>query len=177
MKKRVILCGPACSGKDYLKDQMKKNQLKVNISYTSRAIRDDQVDGIHYYFISKTLFQQMIQQQQMEEWVIFNGDYYGTSKDSIKSSIVFIKDALGVNNLSNEDRESSYIIFLDVNKLIRINRMQNNRNWNEKQINERIKIDEEQFQGFSQFDEKVIDPYFNTEEIINRVKQIILLTN
>ena len=78
----VLLCGKAASGKDSLmKDIVKKHPDIFNrdVSYTTRARRDKEVDGVDYHFISDDLMAKLIMSNQMLEVAEFNGWFYGTS--------------------------------------------------------------------------------------------------
>ena len=48
----VILSGPSGSGKDTVLNKFLdgRNDAKVSVSMTTRAKREDEVDGVNYYF-------------------------------------------------------------------------------------------------------------------------------
>ena len=77
----VALIGKAGSGKDtILKDVVKAYELPMNIvvSYTTRPMREGETEGKEYHFISEEDFKQMINNNQMLEYVQFNNWWYGT---------------------------------------------------------------------------------------------------
>jgi guanylate kinase len=53
--------------------------LKVSISYTTRAPRPGEIDGVNYRFVSDAQFQEMIEQQAFLEYAKVFQHYYGTS--------------------------------------------------------------------------------------------------
>lgn len=48
-------------------------------SHTTRAPRDGEVDGVHYYFISKQEFEEAIDREEFVEYAKVHTNYYGTS--------------------------------------------------------------------------------------------------
>ena len=59
--KKIIITSPGAGGKNFLIDYLDKvKNLKLGISYTTRPPRFNEVDGVHYHFISKELFKEMI---------------------------------------------------------------------------------------------------------------------
>ena len=78
----VVLSGPSGSGKDTVLEQVFKKEpsLQKSISMTTREIRESEVDGKDYYFVSKEYFEKQISAKNMLESAIYNTNYYGTPK-------------------------------------------------------------------------------------------------
>ena len=55
-----------------------RKDLTFSVSATTRPPRPNEVDGVHYYFITKEAFQEMIAQDGFIEWAQFCENYYGT---------------------------------------------------------------------------------------------------
>ena len=94
----VILSGVAGAGKDTIKKELIKRMENVESlpSYTSRPIREGDVEGGTYHFVSKEEFEKMIENQEFYEYDIHHNQYYGTSRkllnDKIKSGKIIVKD-------------------------------------------------------------------------------------
>ncbi len=56
------------------------NKLCVSVSYTTRAKRELEVEGVNYHFVSKEAFQAMQAQGDFLESALVFGNYYGTSR-------------------------------------------------------------------------------------------------
>uniref|UniRef100_A0A2K6EMX7 MAGUK p55 subfamily member 7 n=1 Tax=Propithecus coquereli TaxID=379532 RepID=A0A2K6EMX7_PROCO len=54
-------------------------------SYTTRARRSQESDGVEYIFISKHLFETDVQNNKFIEYGEYKNNYYGTSIDSVRS--------------------------------------------------------------------------------------------
>ena len=82
--KLIIFTGPSGVGKGtILADFFKKvdNKIVYSISNTTRSPRDGEINGMHYFFISKEEFEEMIKQDQFLEHACYSGNYYGTNKN------------------------------------------------------------------------------------------------
>ena len=80
--KLVVISGASGVGKGtVLGIMMKKcSQLSFSVSATTRAPRPGEVDGVHYYFITKERFEEMIRQEAFLEYDAHMANYYGTPR-------------------------------------------------------------------------------------------------
>ena len=94
----VILSGVAGAGKDTIKKELIKRMKNVESlpSYTSRAMREGDVEGGTYNFVSKEEFEEMIEKGEFYEYDVHHDNYYGTSKkllnEKIKDGKIIVKD-------------------------------------------------------------------------------------
>ena len=72
-----------------LADFFKRADHKIvySVSCTTRAPRDGEINGMHYFFISKEEFEQMIKDEQFLEHACYSGNYYGTNKKFVDEKI------------------------------------------------------------------------------------------
>lgn len=77
-----VLSAPAGTGKTTLVQKLVSEFTSViqSVSYTTREPRINEVQGVHYNFISREQFEQKIEEGELLEYVTLYGDYYGTSK-------------------------------------------------------------------------------------------------
>ncbi len=104
----TILCGKSASGKDTLLNELKnKDGFLPIISTTSRPIRNGELNGREYNFVSKEQFIKDIEENKFLEYRTYNtlldGKpdiwYYGCPKET----------------LDNLDPDSEYVTILDMN--------------------------------------------------------------
>lgn len=94
----VILSGVAGAGKDTIKRELIKRMENVESlpSFTSRPMRDGDVEGGTYHFVSRKEFEEMIERKEFYEYDVHHNNYYGTSRkllnDKIKSGKIIVKD-------------------------------------------------------------------------------------
>ena len=82
--KRIIIVGPAASGKDFLKQRLGEKSLKLDVSYTTRHPREGEVHGKDYNFISEKMF--FDEGTDFYEYVKFGDYYYGVINKPITHS-------------------------------------------------------------------------------------------
>ncbi|THA06901.1 guanylate kinase [Rodentibacter pneumotropicus] len=87
-----IISAPSGAGKSSLISALLKSdystQKMVSISHTTRNPRPDEIDGVHYYFVSKEEFESLIKQDLFLEYAtVFGGNYYGTSLPAIQENL------------------------------------------------------------------------------------------
>lgn len=76
----IIISGPSGSGKDTVMKELFKlmPELKFSISSVSRAMREGEVQGEKYNFISRDEFLKMIENNELLEYNEYCGNFYGT---------------------------------------------------------------------------------------------------
>ncbi len=94
----VLFSGPSGVGKDTILDiVLKKDKtLKKSVSLTTREIRDNECNGVDYYFISSSDFKNMINNGEFLEFAQYGENLYGTPKAPIdkwlsENKIVILK--------------------------------------------------------------------------------------
>ena len=80
--KLIVISGASGVGKGTVLGQMmkKRDDLYFSVSATTRAPRPGEVDGVHYFFISKECFEEMISQDEFLEYDAHAANYYGTPR-------------------------------------------------------------------------------------------------
>ncbi len=76
----IVISGPSGVGKGTVVRALLERdpQLRVSVSATTRPMRPNEIDGVHYYFISHEQFEEMIAQDLFLEHAQYVGNYYGT---------------------------------------------------------------------------------------------------
>lgn len=87
--KLFIFTGPSGVGKGtVLKEFFKQAQdIEYSISCTTRAPREGEIDGVHYHFITKEKFEELIKQDSFLEYANYSGNYYGTNKNFVQEQL------------------------------------------------------------------------------------------
>lgn len=91
-----VLSGPSGTGKGTVCAELLNREcdLTLSVSATTREKRVGEVDGQTYHYVTKDAFEKMIKTEQMLEYAIYNGNYYGTPKSAIEELLADGKDVL-----------------------------------------------------------------------------------
>lgn len=83
----IVLSGPSGSGKGTIVKKLlsMRDDTVLSVSMTTRAPRDGEVDGVHYYFTTRDDFEKMQELGAFLESAEYNGNYYGTPESSVRN--------------------------------------------------------------------------------------------
>jgi len=85
----VIFSGPSGCGKGTLMKELlaRNSNLFLSVSATTRSPREGEQDGVHYYFLKKEQFEQLIAEEGMLEYACYCDNYYGTPKAAVEEKL------------------------------------------------------------------------------------------
>jgi guanylate kinase len=91
-----IVAAPSGAGKTSLTRALLEREpgMVLSVSYTSRAPRPGEIDGVHYHFVSREQFQQMIARDEFFEHAVVHGDLKGTARAPVERTLAQGKDVL-----------------------------------------------------------------------------------
>jgi guanylate kinase len=77
-----VISAPSGSGKTTLVSKLLASfpDLRFSVSYTTRAPRGAEREGVDYHFVTRAEFQEKIGRGEFLEWAEVHGNLYGTSK-------------------------------------------------------------------------------------------------
>ena len=80
--KLFVISGASGVGKGTVLGIMmkKRGDLSFSVSATTRPPRPGEIDGVHYYFVTKERFEEMISQGEFLEYDAHTENYYGTPR-------------------------------------------------------------------------------------------------
>lgn len=87
--KLVLYSGASGVGKGtILKELMKKDKsIRLSVSNTTRPPREGEIDGVHYNFMTREQFKQLIKDDGYLEYAEYCGNYYGTPKQQVEDML------------------------------------------------------------------------------------------
>lgn len=91
-----VISAPSGAGKTSLVAAMLKadERLGVSVSHTTRPMRDGEVDGVNYHFVSRDEFEAMIGRGEFLEHADVFGNYYGTSQVWVRDTLARGRDVI-----------------------------------------------------------------------------------
>ena len=84
-----MLSSPSGGGKSTIARHLleAREDVRYSVSATTRAIRGDEVDGVHYHFLDRTEFQRRVSAGDFVEWAEYGGALYGTLQQEVQRGL------------------------------------------------------------------------------------------
>ncbi|MBE3596389.1 MAG: guanylate kinase [Hydrogenibacillus sp.] len=92
----IVLSGPSGVGKGTVGKRLRARmpELVYSVSVTSRPPRAGEVEGVNYFFRTRSQFEEMIRQDAFLEWAEYVSNYYGTPKAFVFEQLEQGRDVL-----------------------------------------------------------------------------------
>ena len=105
-----IISSPSGAGKSTVCKMLveRRHNIKLSISATTRKPRQSEIDGQHYFFISREKFAKMLTNDQFLEYAQVFDNQYGTPKKEVErhlknnNSVLFDIDWQGARQIFNQ---------------------------------------------------------------------------
>ena len=175
-----VLSSPSGAGKTsiarYILD--KDKNIKLSVSLTTRKKRKNEKAGIDYDFISKDVFEKKIKNNFFLEWATVFGNYYGTSREKVQTTlqegndVLFDIDWQGTQQLSdNKGFELVTIFILPPSKTVLEKRLNNRAQDSKIEVKKRMSQASDEISHYMEYDYIVINN--NLEDASNQVLSIL----
>ena len=174
----LVLCGKSAAGKNFLLNELINQGMKRVITYTTRPMRDNEKDGVDYYYVSEHLFEKLKNDNffaETAEYHVANGDTwkYGSAINDYKNSnnSVIILNPDGIKQIKKKNIPIC-AFYLDASKNTRLHRL-SQRGDDPDEVNRRLETDDNDFKDIKKyvqyivFTDKGIDIKCMAKEIID----------
>ena len=87
--KLIVISAPSGTGKTTVVKKLleRSANLVASVSFTTRRIRENEREGLDYFFVGEKTFEKMIQRDDFLEHAIVFGNFYGTEKKSVTQQL------------------------------------------------------------------------------------------
>ena len=84
----IVLSGPSGVGKSTVISELlsERKDIHFSVSFTTRAPRAGEENGVSYHFVDRAEFERMIANHELLEYAEYVNNYYGTSLKAIQVS-------------------------------------------------------------------------------------------
>jgi guanylate kinase len=91
-----IISSPSGGGKGTLIREVLRTvpDIGYSVSFTTRGIREGEIGGKNYYFVSPAEFERLIEQGEFLEFANVHGNYYGTSRAAVEREMRLGRDVI-----------------------------------------------------------------------------------
>ncbi len=176
MGKLFVISGASGVGKSTVlsKVMAAREDLSFSVSATTRAPRPGEQDGVHYYFITKEQFEEMIARDAFLEYDNHNKNYYGTPiaqlEEKMKTGHVILDiEPVGARNVKDKRPDATLIFILPPSTEELERRLRSRGDTPEDQIQIRLERAKWEMDQVSWYDYAVTNNQVETcaEEILN----------
>ena len=177
----IVISGPSGTGKTSVIKALCKGEttLEFSISATTRPPRSDEIDGVDYYFLDQTKFEELIDRGGFLEWVKYGGHYYGTLKSTIESTIEKGKDLVleidvhGAMKVKGLGIRYTSIFLLPPSLESLEKRLRNRKTESDSELQQRLLTAKSELDHFPDYDYYVYNPDNNVEKAVTQIRNII----
>jgi guanylate kinase len=175
-----IVSAPSGTGKTTVVERLVKvtDHLKLSRSYTSRAPRGDEADGVDYNFVSRETFERMIAQGEFLEHADVFGNFYGThAGDTARclesgDDVVLVIDVQGARKVRAARLPHVAIFVLPPSYEVLEKRLRGRSKDSDAAIEKRLEVAREEVSAFEEYDYVVINDQL--ESCVERIQSIVL---
>ena len=162
----LVLSGPSGAGKSSLINKISDEigNYYFSVSTTTRPIRDGEIEGVHYHFVTIDEFKEDIKNDYFLEYAVVHGNYYGTSLKPVKKAlnegklVLFDIDVQGNTAVKNRLSDIVTSVFITPPTLSELKKRLENRSTDSKDvIHSRIKMAKREIQRVSEYDYLVVN--------------------
>ncbi len=175
----VILSGPSGSGKDTVLNKLCEcdPDVKVSVSMTTREKRDDEIDGVHYYFVTREYFEKKISENRMLEYAEYAKNYYGTPAEPVDEmlsqgkSVILKIEVQGAEKIRNRYDDVISIFLMPPSLRVLEQRLRGRGTEDEETIQHRLFIAREEIRKAYDYDYVVFND--TVENAVADIKSIL----
>ena len=177
----IVVSGMSGVGKDSVLHELRQSSLPLEfiVTMTTRRPRPDERDGIHYTFVTRENFQDLIARGQLLEWASVYGNYYGPPKSAVREALNAGKDAIlrvdvqGVRTIKQAVPDC-VAIFLAAPSMTELEqRLRSRGTESETELDLRLKTAEEELKQLPLFDYIVFNRESRLDRAVAEIEAII----
>ena len=175
-----IISAPSGSGKSTLVNEIRQlvEGLYFSISYTTRPPRGSERNGREYFFVSRSEFEAMIQQNEFLEYAEVFGNYYGTARrfqreaEQTGQDLLLDIDVQGAQQIKRKLPQAVSIFILPPDRNTLERRLRTRRLDSEEVIQRRLVTATREIENYAKYDYILVND--RLEESVEALKSILL---
>ena len=175
-----VVSAPSGTGKTTVAERLVQvvPDLALSRSYTSRAIRPGEVDGIDYNFITRARFEEMIAAEAFLESADVFGNLYGTGAADAEAylaagrDLVLVIDVQGARQVRVRCADTVGVFVLPPSFPILEQRLRGRSSDSEEAMQRRLQTARDEVAAFTEYDYVVVND--ELEACVDRLRSIVL---
>jgi guanylate kinase len=175
-----IVSAPSGTGKTTLCERLVQvvPGIRMSRSYTSRAPRVGERDGVDYHFVSRERFQAMVAERAFLEWADVFGNFYGTAASDTEAllaageDVMLVIDVQGARQVRTRGIETVGIFVLPPSAQTLETRLRGRSKDSEAQIRTRLDVARSEVGEYARYEYVVVND--DLDGAVNRMRAVIL---
>ncbi|MGH9140794.1 MAG: guanylate kinase [Vicinamibacterales bacterium] len=175
-----IVSAPSGAGKTTLVERLVEQlrHLRMSRSYTSRAARQGEIDGVDYNFVSRERFEAMAADGAFLEWADVFGNLYGTCAADTEAmlaagdDVVLVIDVQGARKVRERRLETRTVFVMPPSFSVLEQRLRGRSKDSEAAIQRRLQVARAEVAAFAEYDFVVINDELSAA--VDRLRGIVV---
>ena len=147
----------------------------ASVSFTTRPLRENEIEGVDYFFVDKSEFKRMVAMEEFLEHATVFGNYYGTQKEIVSNNlkkglnVILEIDWQGAQQIREKMSACVMIFLIPPSKNVLLSRLKNRGTDSEEEIENRFNQAVLDLNESSKFDHVLVN-----DQIDEAVDNIVL---
>ena len=175
-----VVSAPSGTGKTTVVERLVQvvPDLALSRSYTSRAARPGELDGVDYNFVSRSRFEEMIAGEAFLEWADVFGNLYGTCAAdcerhlSLGKDLVLVIDVQGARQVRQRGRQTVGVFVMPPSFATLEQRLRGRSKDSEAAIQRRLQTARDEVAAFEEYDYVIVNDALDA--CVDRLRAIVL---
>lgn len=174
-----VISAPSGTGKTTLVERLVQilPNLRMSRSYTSRALRAGEREGVDYHFISRAGFEGMIAENAFIEWADVFGNLYGTAAADVEGmlaggqDVVLVIDVQGARQVRQRGTDHTAVFVMPPSFRVLERRLRGRSTEPEAALQRRLETARAEVSSYREYDYLVVND--DLESTVVRLQEII----
>ena len=163
--KLIVISAPSGTGKTTVVKKLLEESanLVASVSYTTRKMRQNEKEGLDYFFVGEKTFANMIENDDFLEHATVFGNFYGTEKKSVSQNlekginVILEIDWQGAQQIKNRMPSCVMIFLIPPSKEVLLSRLKNRGTDSNQEIENRFNQAVEDLEQSNNFDHVLVN--------------------
>jgi guanylate kinase len=177
----IVISGPSGVGKDAVVRTLQRREANLHfvVTATSRKIRENEVNGVDYIFVSEQEFEQLIKNDELLEFAVVYDQYKGIPKSQVRDALMSGKDVImridvqGAATIRKLCPEAVLIFLIPSNQEEWIRRLIERQSETSESMRLRVITARQELTRLSEFDYVVVNAQDCLDEAVDAIEAII----
>jgi len=175
-----VVSAPSGTGKTTVVERLVQviPDLALSRSYTSRALREGETDGVDYNFITRARFEAMVADDAFLEWADVFGNLYGTGKADAEQELaagrdlVLVIDVQGARQVRSHGAQTIGVFVLPPSFAALEQRLRGRSKDSEDAIRKRLATARREVRAVAEYEYVIVNDELET--CVDRLRAIVL---